>query len=123
MKTDLSILVVDDDPDTLRTMQALLTSLGAAHIQVTESAESALQILESQKFDIILSDFQMEGMNGVAFAEQLRERGDLTPVLLISGTPDKRSVLQALQQPGVDFFGKPFKIVGLQNAVDRLLAA
>lgn len=121
--TDLSILVVDDDAETLGTMTALLSFLGIRIIEATKSAEAALQILENHRFHIILSDYQMEGMDGVAFLERLRAEGDLTPILLISGAPDKAGVIQALRQPRVEFFGKPFEIASLQGAVERLLAA
>ena len=123
MKTNLSFLIVDDDLDTLRTLRSLLEYLGANTIHACESAEHALEQLEDGRFDVILTDYQMKGMDGVAFTKRLREAGNPIPVILLSGAPDQAAVLQALQQPSVDFFGKPFEIDALEGAVDRLLAA
>jgi CheY-like chemotaxis protein len=118
-----SALLVDDNPESLEALQVLLENLGVERIETTTSAERALEILARRSFSLILSDYRMEGMDGVAFCEALRDRGDQTPLVLLSGAPDKAGVIKAINRPKVDFFGKPFKIAELTVAVERLMAA
>ena len=123
MRDIASILLIDDNRDALAALEALLRALGVGHVRQTTAAEEALDILKQERFTIILSDYRMEGMDGVTFCEQLRARGDDTPLVLLSGAPDKAGVLKAIHHSKVDFFGKPFKIADLTDAMERLLAA
>jgi len=98
-----------------------MTALGAENVAEAESAEDALQLVEKQQFDLIVSDYRLEGMNGVEFLEQVRAKGNQTPVLLLSGAPDKAGVIRATQQTKADFFTKPFRIGDLTDAMEKLL--
>jgi len=122
MRTIRSVLVIDDNPDTLETLATLLQSLGVDHVTRTRSAEEALDTLKSQRFSLIVADYRLEGMDGVEFLEQLRAGGDLTPVIMLSGAPDKAGVIRATRQPRVDFFSKPFRVADFMGAMDRMAA-
>ena len=123
MRTIPSILVIDDNPDALQTFSHLLGALGVQHVREACSAERALEMLQTQSFSIILSDYRLGGMDGVEFLEQLRAKGDETPVVVFSGAPDTAGVIRAARQPKVDFFSKPFRITELTHAMERLMAA
>jgi two-component system, chemotaxis family, chemotaxis protein CheY len=123
MRTIPSVLVIDDNFGALKALTSLMTALGAERVREAESAEEALQLIGKERFDLIVSDYRLEGMNGVEFLEQVRSQGNQTPILLLSGAPDKAGVIRATQQPKADFFAKPFKIVELTDAMNRLLAA
>ena len=118
-----AILVIDDNAEMLSILAELLTALGAQKVRQVTSAEEALTILQQERFTIILSDYRLEGMDGVQFVEQLRQTGDRTPVIMLSGAPDKPGVIRATRQELVDFFPKPFRSSDLACAMDRLLAA
>ena len=118
-----SVLIIDDDFAALKALTSLVTALGAQKVFEAESAEEALQMVDKQRFDLIISDYRLEGMNGVEFLEQVRSKGNHTPVLLLSGAPDKAGVIRTTQLQKADFFTKPFRIVELTDAMDRLLAA
>lgn len=117
-----SILVVEDNPVALATLSRLLSALGAQSVSEASSAEQALELVKEQKFTFILTDYRLEGMNGVQFLEQLRGSGDQTPVIVLSGSPDKTGVMRAAAYNRVDFFGKPFRMEELCGAIDRLVA-
>src|SRR6059036_6919 len=85
MQSIPSALVIDDNLDVLKTLRKLLNSLGVAQITEATSAEDALEVLRLQQFAVIVADYQLGGMNGVDFLEKLRDSGDTTPVLLLSG--------------------------------------
>ena len=123
MRAIPSVLVIDDNFGALKALNSLMTALGAERVCEAESAEEALQLIGKERFDLIVSDYRLEGMNGVEFLEQVRAQGNQTPILLLSGAPDKAGVIRANQQPKADFFAKPFKIVELTDAMNRLLAA
>ncbi len=87
------------------------------------SAELALEVLERQKFTMILLDYRLEGMDGAEFVERVRARGDETPIIMVSGVPDKAGVLRAAHFQHVDFIGKPMQIIDLASAMQQLAEA
>ena len=78
------ILVVDDDPNTLASVARAFRMAGY-EATVCDSAARALQLMAATRFDVVLSDVVMPGMDGIAMLEQLRAAGVLTPVIMISG--------------------------------------
>lgn len=122
MRKIASALVVDDDPGFREIAEMILHSLGVENVEAARSAEQALEILDLRGFSLIVSDYRLEGMSGVDFLEELRGRGDQTPVLLVSGAPDKAGVIRAGRHPKVDFHAKPFQMRDFIGAVDRLAA-
>jgi DNA-binding NtrC family response regulator len=123
MKTIPSVLIIDDNPQVLKTLSQVLLALGVKNVTEAASGEAALEILAKRKFEVILADYRLEGMNGVEFIEKLRKSGDGTPVLLISGASNLEGIVRAFRQPNVDFFNKPFRMVELLGAMDRLTVA
>ena len=123
MKGVSSILVVEDNPVALKTLSTLLNALGAKTVREAESAEQAMEFLKSEKFSVILTDYRLGGMNGVQFIEQLRANGNQTPVIVLSGAPDKTGVMRAATYNRVDFFGKPFRMEELSGAIERMAVA
>jgi len=123
MRPIRSILVVDDNPDALETLATLLNVLGTETVRQASSAEKALEIIKGEKFSLIVSDYRLEGMNGVEFLDQLRAQGNQTPVLLLSGAPETAAVIRATNHQHVDFFGKPFQMSDFCDAVERLAEA
>lgn len=122
MRAVPSVLVIDDNPDTLETLAALLSSLGVEDVAQAASAEVALDVLKTRRFSLIISDYRLEGMDGVEFLDALRGTGDATPVIVLSGAPDKSAVIRAISHPHADFFAKPFRMADLMVAIDRLAA-
>lgn len=118
-----SVLVIDDEASVLEILGELFTALGVSRVRRVSSAEEALSILQTERFSIIVSDYRMAGMDGVAFVEQLRGTGNRTPVLMLSGAPDKMGVIRAAGHDAVDFFPKPFEIHTLMGAMERLAQA
>lgn len=80
------ILVVDDDADTLDTLQALLSVLGF-DVATARSAQEALRSIEQQRPDLIITDCEMPRMSGLALCQQLRDREQTAdiPIVLYTG--------------------------------------
>lgn len=77
------ILVVEDDPNTRRLMEAMLRTEQFQPI-LAENAEEALDILEKQHVDLMVTDIMMPGMDGYTLTEQLRDAGYLLPILMVT---------------------------------------
>jgi two-component system response regulator AtoC len=100
------ILVVDDDL-TFRVSTAELLRQDGYHVLTAESANEALAILAGRKFDLILLDLRMPGLDGLGLTEALRKWGEGTPILMISGFGTVDAAVQALQLGADDFHTKP----------------
>ena len=74
-----SVLVIDDNFETLKALTSLMSALGAEKVSEAESAEAALKLMTDHQFDLIVSDYRLEGMNGVEFLERVRAQGNQTP--------------------------------------------
>ena len=76
--------MVDDNEHGLVARKTILKQEGFVPITVT-SAEAALELLPTQHFDLVVTDYKMGGMDGIRFITHLRERSPGTPVILLSG--------------------------------------
>jgi CheY-like chemotaxis protein/nitrogen-specific signal transduction histidine kinase len=86
------VLVVDDDPDALDLFARLLHRAGA-EVHTAVSARDAATVMSSAAFDVVLSDIEMPGEDGLVFIERLRKEGSRLPVVAVTayGTADDRS--------------------------------
>ncbi|MEZ6106246.1 MAG: response regulator [Pirellulaceae bacterium] len=77
------MLVVDDHAQARRSVVETLTLLGYEATGI-ESAREALRRLESNTFDLIITDLMMPGMDGLQFLDELQGRRDATPVVMVT---------------------------------------
>ena len=82
----ISVLLVDDEPDLLEVAKLHLERSGAFSINGCRSAKSALAALAEQRYDAIIADYDMPGMNGIDLLKELRAKNDLTPFIMLTGT-------------------------------------
>ena len=101
------LLVVDDDAATLLGLaEAVKLRLPDVEIQSASSAERALILMALERFDIILSDVRMPGMDGVTFLKEIKTLCPETTILLMSAAADRRD--EALRLGAWGFLEKPF---------------
>jgi two-component system chemotaxis response regulator CheY len=119
----MPILVVDDH----RTMQAIvakqLRDIGFREIDTAGDPVTALTMMRLRRYRLILSDWNMEPMSGIAFLEMLRQDPlyAATPFILITAENRPENVLQA-RRLGVDaYLVKPFDAAGLQAKLAAVL--
>lgn len=114
------ILVVDDDK-MLRT--SLANGLRKADFRVVsaQSAEDATEILSRIKFDGIVLDRMMEGMDGLSFLKQIRLNGDNTPVIMLTALSGPENAIDGLSNGANDYLAKPFQLQELILRLNNLI--
>jgi len=100
------VLIVDDDEPVLRVQQRLLSQHGF-EIETAASGDAALNALRLAPFDVIVSDIDMPGMNGIRLLEYMRSYDVDVPVVLLTGAPSVETAVQALEHGAVRYLIKP----------------
>ena len=106
MEEKQRILVVDDDPGTLRHVRDILSGAGYDPITVGDP-EGLSDIIHAERPRLVLLDLMLPGTNGIELMEQVPELGDL-PVIFISGYGRDETIADALASGAVDYIVKPF---------------
>ncbi|MFH0967058.1 MAG: ATP-binding protein, partial [Methanobacteriota archaeon] len=102
-KNRISLLVIDDEPFLLEAIQQYLEQMCEFEVTTKASAKEAINTLGENKFDAIVSDFDMPGMNGLELLKYLKANGDTTPFILLTGKGREEVVIEALNA-GADFY-------------------
>ncbi len=97
------ILYIDDEPSLLDIGKRFLEESGDFTVTKALSASEALRLLEQEKFDCIVSDFQMPEMDGIQLLVEVRKRFGRLPFILFTGRGREEVVIQALNE-GADFY-------------------
>ena len=113
------ILVVDDDPLTLRTVRDALTAEGYSPI-VTGDPREVSQLINTKKPRLVLLDLVLPGIDGIELMESLPEMADL-PVIFISGYGRDETIAKALRRGATDYIVKPFSPTELAARVQAAL--
>jgi len=117
----LRVLVVDDEPKICELLQALLTKEGYL-VETVLDGPAALIKLGGVKYDLVLSDLKMPGMDGFELARRVKGIDDEMPLVVITGYATIDTAIQALRQGVDDYVTKPFKVDELRKVVARVLA-
>lgn len=99
----ISVLYVDDEPDLLEIGKLYLEQSGEMQVETVASPFEALEKLRSSVYDCIISDYQMPGMDGIAFLKEVRSRRGKIPFILFTGRGREEVVIEALNN-GADFY-------------------
>jgi HD-like signal output (HDOD) protein/CheY-like chemotaxis protein len=115
----LSVLFVDDEPAILDLLPRVLADMrGSWQMSFAPSAEKGLELMARAAFDVVVSDLNMPGMNGIAFLTEVRERYPLSARIIYSSCSDQRSILECI---GVihQFLPKPCPVEVLKATIQR----
>lgn len=118
------ILIVDDMSTMRRIVIHIIKSLGYINFREAEDGESALKVLKSEKIDIILSDWNMPGMNGLEFLQAVRADPAIChiPFLMVTAEAKDENVRKAHAEGVTDYIIKPFKAPTIELKFKKYLA-
>ena len=104
------ILVIDDDLDTCNFLREIFEEEGW-RVSKALTAENALATVQSQKFDLIVSDINLnDQVNGIALLKKFRILSPSSQVILISGFGTLETAIEAVREGAFDFISKPFNV-------------
>lgn len=117
------LLIVDDTPDNLRLLSAMLTEQ-AYDVRSVRNGAAALMGVQGQPPDLILLDINMPEMNGYEVCQRLKANPDTRdiPVIFISANNEVFDKVQAFSVGGVDYISKPFQVEEVLVRVENQLA-
>ena len=112
------VLVVDDEPEMATVVEQALRRRGYYAVQ-KNSADSAWELLESEDFDVVITDLNMRGMSGVELTDRVAKNRTDLPVIVITAFGSLETAIATLRAGAYDFITKPFDIDQLVLAVER----
>jgi len=116
-----SILIVDDQESNVSLLEEMLHGAGYARIESTRDPYEVCELHRKNRYDLILLDLQMPGMDGFQVMEGLKaiETESYLPVLVITAQPGHK--LRALQAGAKDFISKPFDVIEVKTRIQNML--
>jgi signal transduction histidine kinase/DNA-binding response OmpR family regulator len=112
------ILVVDDEDQVVQIFQDLLTQQGYEVVSCG-NGEDAIQKVTSQKFDLVLTDINLPGTDGLEVVRAAKAADKDTCVILITGYASTTTAIDALRQGAYDYITKPFDLWETAKAIER----
>lgn len=111
-------MVVDDEPIVGRRLRPVFEKLGL-EVEVFEDPRAALSRFAQARFDIVVTDVKMRGLDGISLLEQARALSPNVKVILITGHPSPEVAAEAMAKGAFEYIPKPFKTDDLRRVVER----
>jgi two-component system alkaline phosphatase synthesis response regulator PhoP len=115
-----NILVIEDEPTLARLLSYNLTQEGY-DTKVVDHGGEGLQEALQQPYDLIMLDVMLPGMSGFEVLSKLRQKGNETPVIILTARSAEEEVVQGLKQGADDYMTKPFGVAELLARVSAVL--
>jgi DNA-binding NtrC family response regulator len=112
-----TILIVDDDDAIRGTLFDLLSDRYECH--TASMAEEALQYLEIERYDAVLTDIAMPGLTGIELLHRVQQGSSGTPVILISGKGTEQDNESLIRMGAFAYVSKPFNLDQIELLVER----
>ncbi|MBY0552715.1 MAG: response regulator transcription factor [Candidatus Obscuribacterales bacterium] len=103
------ILLVEDDPKLLATLNALL-EMESYKVQMAADGTTAAELVRSQDFDLLILDWELPGISGLDLCKQFRARGVRTPIIFVTARTGLESLDLAFVAGADDYLRKPFHV-------------
>ena len=126
MDTNMKILVVDDFSTMRRIIKNLLRDLGFNNTSEADDGLTALPMLKSGNFDLLVTDWNMPGMQGIDLLKAVRADADENlkniPVLMVTAEQKKEQIVEAAQAGVNGYIVKPFTALILKEKLEKIFA-
>ena len=113
------ILILDDEPIVCKRLKPAFQKAGY-DVETFNDSASALARIEEKRFDIVITDLKMKGIDGMHFLERIKEIAPDTGVIVITGFATSETAKESFRKGAYDFVAKPFKLNDIIDTVRRL---
>lgn len=122
MDKNMKILIVDDFSTMRRIIKNLLRDLGFTNTSEADDGTTALPMLQGGKFDFLVTDWNMPGMQGIDLLKAVRSDPELAslPVLMVTAESKKEQIVEAAQAGVNGYVVKPFTAATLKEKIDKI---
>jgi two-component system chemotaxis response regulator CheY len=122
MDKELKILIVDDFSTMRRIIKNLLRDLGFNNISEADDGQTALPMLKSGKFDFLVTDWNMPGMDGLTLLKTVRADEDLgdMPILMVTAEAKREQIVVAAEAGVSGYIVKPFTAATLKEKIEKI---
>jgi two-component system, chemotaxis family, chemotaxis protein CheY len=121
----VSVLVVDDQQSMRGICKYILTQLGFTNVIEAKSGRDALSKLEHQNVDLIISDWNMEDIDGLTLLRVIRKHPKTSnmPFIMATGRSDKEQVKEAISSGVNNYIIKPFDASTMKKRIEAVIGA
>jgi len=117
---NITLLYVEDDPDIREELSTYLERR-INNLLIAKNGAEALEIVQREKIDLILTDIQMPVMNGMELIRRVRESDEALPIIAVTAFNSSDSRMDAILQLGVNgCLGKPVELIKLMENIKEI---
>jgi excisionase family DNA binding protein len=120
------VLIVDDEA-SIRDLLCKTLQLAEYEVETAQDAGSALSLLRrdsaSERFDLVITDLKMPGMDGLTLAKEVKQLKSNLPVIIITGFSSEKAAIDAVNVGVAGYLTKPFRIPQVLEAAAKALGA
>ena len=122
MDVSMNVLIVDDFATMRRILRNILKQLGFTNLVEADDGTTALEVLEKQKIDLIISDWNMPKMTGLELLKAVRSNKKLKglPFLMVTAEAQKKNVIDAVQAGVTNYIVKPFTADQILEKLEKI---
>jgi DNA-binding NtrC family response regulator len=121
MARTYNILIVDDEQSVVFLLKEELSEIEKYNVAVAYDGAEAINILQSQPFDVVLLDVKMPRVSGIEVLKYIREQHPTTIVLMLTNFADVKTAIETMKLGAYDFVSKPYEREELLATIDRAL--
>ena len=115
------ILAIDDELDMLALLKMIIEGYSEHQVTATNNPLEAVEFLDKEQFDLILTDLKMPGMDGLELLAAARKRDEDAMVMVITAYGSLESAEEAMAQGAYDYITKPFRKEQILLAIDKAM--
>ncbi|MFC2149086.1 response regulator [Candidatus Auribacterota bacterium] len=115
----VNILVVDDNIEQVNILEKIFKREGYP-VKIASNGYDALEVVQSESIDIVITDMSMPGMNGLKLLKLIKEQKPQVQVIIITAFGEWGAYAEALKEGAYEFLNKPFKIEEIMNLVKAI---
>ena len=123
-EADQTIIIVDDEEMVLSSIESFLTLQTEYNVKTFTSAKEALDYIEHNEIDLVISDYLMPEMDGITFLGKVRNLRPHVPRIILTGYADKENAIKAINEVGLfQYIEKPWEnddlLLILRNGIEK----